>query len=163
MPNVKHWYSNFFCLSTSKRSYTVFLCVVQYHHNSDVINHFQLSQPGQDWVCLHLHCSSWFPWITNTSAQAKWSKEFPSLKVTSKLSIPKSKEWMAYLKISQHWKSFPYPPQLSLFLLRTPAPPPDYSHLPYSIPTSHPTATPLIQHHAAHLLLNPVHHFAAHC
>lgn len=34
-------------------------------------------------------------------------------------------------------------------------PPPDYSHLPYSIPTSHPTAMPLIHHHAAHLLLTP--------
>lgn len=34
-------------------------------------------------------------------------------------------------------------------------PSPDYSHLPYSIPTSHPTAMPLIHHHAAHLLLTP--------
>jgi len=73
---------------------------------------------------------------------------------------------MAYLKISQCWASspceccpslqFPYVYRHSPTSPQDTHPPaPDYSHLPYPIPTWHPTATPLIQHHAVHLLLTP--------
>lgn len=165
---AKYLYFNFSCLSTSKNSYTVFVCVVQYHHNSDAINRFQLSQPSQGWIYLHVYCSSWLRWISNTGIQAKWSKEIPSLKGTLKLSIPKPKECMAYLKISQLSWVFPLTvvplPILKFPHISSGYPPPSWL-LAFSL--LYPYITP---HHSA---INPtsccmppsypVHYFTAQC
>lgn len=163
MPNDNYLCFNFFCLGASKRSCTVFLCVAQCYHNSDIISCFQLSQTSQERAYLHLYCSSWLPWIASLSVQAKGSKWFSSPKVNPQSSIPKSNKWMAYLKgppillIASPHCSSPTHTNGPPFLLETPSSSPRL--LPLSVTHPYPTSVSPIHPHAVHLLLSRI--FAA--